>query len=96
MRNQNFVRAFEVGDSARDFQQAVVGTGGKSQVLDSGAKEGFHFLGGRAVGSEFAGTHLRVTEKQAHRFRDFSGRARMNHACVCGFEDLSIASMQVV
>ena len=88
MGNQDSVCAFEVGDGARDFQQAVVGTGGESQVLDSGAKEGFHFLGGRAVGSEFAGSICALHKSGRIAFGRLAVAARMNHACVCGFEDL--------
>ena len=53
-------RAFQVGDRARDFQDAVVGARGKSQPLDGGFQQLFAVGGNRAVFADQSRRHLRV------------------------------------
>ncbi len=74
MRNQDFVSAFGIGDSARHFQQPVIRASGETQVLDGGAEQGFHLFGGRAVGAKLFRTHLRVAEERAEGLGAFRSR----------------------
>ena len=61
--------AFQVGDGAGDFQDAVVGAGGKAQALDRGFEQLFAFGGDGAVFADQLGRHLRIGVECFSRLR---------------------------
>jgi len=53
--------AFQIGDSARDFQDAVVGARGETEALDRGLENFFTFGSNGAVFADELGQHLRIS-----------------------------------
>ncbi len=53
---------FEIGDGARDFEDAVVGAGGEALLLHGALKQAFGVGAKFAVGADLAGGHLGVGE----------------------------------
>ena len=56
MDDLNVLSAFEIGEGAGNFEEAVVGAGGEAEMLNGGAEERLYRFGGSAVGADLLGT----------------------------------------
>ena len=64
MRDLNIGCTAEIGDRARDFEQAIVGAGRQAELLDGGAEKGFDLITRCAVGAELAAGVLGTIERK--------------------------------
>ncbi len=60
-------RAFQVGDGAGNFEDAVVGAGGEALLLHGAFEQAFGVGAEFAVGADLAGGHLGVGEDLCRR-----------------------------
>jgi hypothetical protein len=60
MRRLNILRSFQVGDGAADLQDAAVGAGAESQLVDRDFEKFFRFRFHGAIFLDVSRPHLRV------------------------------------
>ena len=74
----------EVGDGARELQDAVVGARGEMQLVDGGAQQRLHGIGERAELADVARAHLRVVRHRQPGKAALLDGARLPHALAHG------------